>query len=579
MTQIDHDYALDLASDRLDFELTLSEAADLDGHLASCQPCSSIADALAADDAVLESSFKWQDNSPLDGLRQDEFSPVVEDDDEEPDESRGGEPGGDALGTTEGGTARDPGHDAGDDPGDDSGPQSAPERAPRDDRDDADDDESLDDDEDHGSDQARSPGQRDEDDEDDGAAYGRDDEDDLAPSSPPSERGRDRTTSDDDLAPDDASQEASGRGRSDEEPDDAPVGAGGESAPEPVDEVDYGEEAEEFASRLSDEDLGDVDNSPTPEDAYYDACAAEMVEDAARSHGAPVDGDLNRRAERVLRQEEGMVKTDFGRVAVYRSTRGLKGDRWSRYNPEPDVSSAAAGAIRNAILRSRTGRGGVTRHQPRGRLDSKGIHRIAEKDFRLFKRYEEPEPGKYLVWVMVDVSASMAGEPIRDAASVARALADASAGTPTVRIAVWAWSNPFLPEQERGGAVAGVAKVWETGQPTVNVNQLVRMKMGGTPDAAVLDWAYHQIQKETRSDERPVVILASDGWGHYRLKEVIDKAVKHGVAVKNVALGRAMHEQDQIDRFGRGNYVPWMGSIEATARPLATMVARMAAGK
>lgn len=519
-----HDKALDLAADRLDFELDDSDEAFLNYHLASCADCERYAEMMAKDDGLLE-TFSWEDEE-AGGGESDEFSP-------------------------------DPDPDG---PPDPNGPPRGPEMS---DEDEADNGHELDDDGDH---EAKASSD-DEDDDSDHTPLGStplgtadDDDGDIAPSGQTVE-----TDEHDDLTPQSA-------GDGDVESDGNPA-----SGPSSGYDREDDEAAEAVADSMSDQDLADVDSDAQADDGVFPECVADGVEEVAEANGASAGKDAHRRAERAVRAQDGIESTQYGKVAVYKTTRGFRLHKGQ--NGDPMVSATAAAAIRNAIMRSRTGHTGVARHQARGRLDSRGLHRIAMADHRLFKRTSAPDPGRFLVWVMVDVSGSMSGSPIADAATVARALADASSGTPTVRLAVWGWSDPFLYEQARyGGASAGVAKVWETGQPVNNVFKLTELSMGGTPDSAVLEWSWRSIQREAHSTEQPVVIMCSDGWGDRSLPVVIERATKHGVAVKSVALGDYVHEADQLERFGKGNYVPWRGSIEETARPLATMIARMAAG-
>lgn len=553
---IAHDAALDLAADRLDFTLDDDEAAQLESHLAECDSCRHMADVMRLDDDIMERGVDWGDEQYFGD--NDEFSPTLErsdgDDEDADDDIDVGRPERDDPDDTDAdpdaGVSGDPRALSGDDDdededlapndpdGDDDGPshdaeeQAAREIASADQ--DADEDESDEDD--------SGPARRSED--------GHDDKD--------LERPEDE--SDDDAE----SEPTGGVGLND-------LGLTGEDD----------DEAEAYAAGMSDSELGDVESDSDDDQYVPPACAADGVDDAAQENGASVGEYERRNAEAAVRAQEGTESTDYGKVAVYKSVRGLKPRgrfRHYRGTENPEVSAAAAAAIRNAILRSRTGNTGIDRRTPRGRLDSQSVHRIAMRDGRLFKRVNAPAPGNFLVWIMVDCSSSMAGREIADAASVARALADASTGTPTVRMAVWGWSNPFLDSHYGYGANAGVARVWQSGDPTSEIFKLLDLRMGGTPDAAVLDWARNAIVRECRSNEKPVIIMASDGFGDYRLPLVVEKATKKGVVVKSVALGYAINEAKQEATFGRGNYVAWKGQILDTARPLATMIGRMAAG-
>lgn len=581
---ISHDKALDLVTDRLDFELDPSEQRELSGHLDWCHECSRYADMIEFDDTVLENAFDWKDVDYFGS--NDEYGTQYVDDDGNivvASVPKGSTPssGGqmdlaleDEDREASGAGGSRPGRE---DAADDVEPDGPTRDRPQPESTSPDADEDL---EPIATSSMRSRGgsedsesNEDEGDDDEAEARGgaADDEDVF-----PVVARAEPAEADDDESDEELDVRRGRQAAEDEESDEG--AASDEDRAAALAAVQAAAEA--IAESMSDEELGDVDAAVQAEDSIFETCAADGVEAAAERNGAPHGEAIHKHAEQTLRAQESLTPTPYGTVAVYRSTKGFRRDRYSSYNNvEPETSTSAAAAIRNAILRSRTGRTGVEHHQARGRLDSKGIHRIAERDLRLFKRYVTPDPGRFLVWVMPDVSGSMAGYPVSQVATVSRALADASSGTPTVRMAVWAWSTPFLDEQRYAGAVAGVAKIWETGAPTSTIFQLTKLKMGGTPDAAVLDWAWKQILKEVRPGETPVVIMASDGWGDGRLPQAIAAAAKHGVLVKNVALGNYVHEADQLARFGRGNYVPWMGSIERTARPLATMIAKMASGK
>jgi hypothetical protein len=359
------------------------------------------------------------------------------------------------------------------------------------------------------------------------------------------------------------------------------AGSEGESGDEerPDDEPDGDDPSDTFGGSdpdsLSDEELNDL---PVPmPDNTLPTCAADGVEDAAARNGARHGDHLNKEAETDVRHSETIESVDGSRKYRVEVCTTLKGIKQYKYNQRPKPSATAAAAIRNTILQSRTGHTGISRHQARGRLDNKSLFRIAMSDPRLFHRRHAPSPGKYLVWIMVDCSSSMAGREICDAAEVAHALADASTGTPTVRMAVWGWSTPFLREHE-SLAEAGVARVWQSGMPPADVFRITTLPMGVTPDRAVMGWSWRAIRRECRTDERPIIVMCSDGWGDRDLPVEIEAARKHGVDVRSVAFGN-LDEGRQLQRYGKGNYVPWAGSILATSRPLAQMIGKLVSTK
>jgi hypothetical protein len=264
-----------------------------------------------------------------------------------------------------------------------------------------------------------------------------------------------------------------------------------------------------------------------------------------------------------------------GLVDVNRSLRGITGGL-----PRATPSPIAAKYIRNAIMQSRTGH---TDHDPfkrHGRLDQRGLARIASQDYRLFEKRTAPSVGRYNIWVMVDASSSMEwgsgfGEvPLQKAASVAHAMAVAAQTIPTVKMSLWAWTSPF----RTGSYVdAGAALAWRTGMDPDQALRLSTVKTGGTPDGTVMGWAARAIKKETVGEEVPVIIFVSDGAGDSTMNDRVAEARRAGIEVYGVSFAGGMQETDEA-RFGKGNVVPWMGSIEETARPLAKLFARITGG-
>jgi Mg-chelatase subunit ChlD len=522
---ISHDQALDLAAARLDFPLEYVEELKLTRHLGACSDCADGAESLREDKAVIVD------------VPEDDDEEELEEDDFESDEP---EP--------------DPRSDE-DDADDEFDKVSTEPGPPPLDADDFEDEDDKDEDDKDGENDSPPATDDDDDFEDDAAA-------------PPQGDDADNAAADDAAADDAATDdEKSSVADDDAASDDEPTGAASADLEDASDDA--------AADAMTDEDLGSLED----EDEAFPTCAADGVEESAAANGAQHGDYLRKQAEDAVRAGRDLEDDGHGnRVDVCKSTKGLLG-RGNRGYYRPVASGAAASQIRNAILRSRTGHTGIERHQPRGRLDSKGLHRIAMQDMRLFHRRNAPSPGKFLVWVMVDCSGSMSGRPITDAAEVAHALAEASTGAPTVRLAVWGWSDPFRASSRGAGAYAGVAKVWETSKPTTDVFNLVDLPMGGTPDSIVLNWAWRAISRECRTDEQPVIILCSDGWGYGPLDKIVEAASKHGVEVKSVSMGQAVKPEVQEHNFGRGNFVEWGGSVLATARPLATMIGRMASGQ
>lgn len=339
---------------------------------------------------------------------------------------------------------------------------------------------------------------------------------------------------------------------------DAGAGTGAQAAPE----------------GMTDEDLNAVTSQADAGEAHPEASCSgsEAVDDAVASNGTDTwtVGQLKRTAQQIVEAARNVEDDGHGHgVDVAQSLKGLThgGDRLG-------PSALASRYIRNAILRSRTGHAEVDPLQRHGRLDQKGLARIARGDARVFERRHAPSPGRYLVWVMVDCSGSMSGE-IEYAAQVAHAMASATQGAASVRMAVWGWATPFRPSPAR----AGVAKVWETGQPVDRVFKMSGLHKGGTPDSVVLSWAARKITKAVSHDETPVIIFISDGDGNNDMDERVVEARKLGAVVKSVSFGHGFSAGDQEARFGRGNFIPYEGSIVETARPLGELFARITSGR
>ena len=113
------------------------------------------------------------------------------------------------------------------------------------------------------------------------------------------------------------------------------------------------------------------------------------------------------------------------------------------------------------------------------------------------------------------------------------------------------------------------------------------------PDAPVLSWAAKEIRKQCRPDETPVIIMASDGAGslqgeaYWRGQSQVSSYVetpgpdrvaqarKAGIKVLSVAIGGLDPVAQQMV-YGQGNFLAWRGSIQAMAKPLGDLLARIA---
>ncbi len=367
----------------------------------------------------------------------------------------------------------------------------------------------------------------------------------------------------------------------DDEVEDLPIdaeGAGTDADSDIGDDADG--EPDDFED-LSDEELSDAadqgQGDPYSPTGDLPECAGNSSVDQA-AEGAGVDRreirDTAKDAQQEIDQEEFIESDGFGsKVDVARSLKGLiHGEIAYRDSTRFTKSDVAARYIRDALLRSRTGHTNTSHYQKRGRIDQSALHRITTQDYRLFDKKRAQSPGKFLIWMLLDRSSSMDGNPSIESAQVATAIADATKHVKTVRAAVWAWSWAFRPNRDWH---PGVALAWRTGMPTSEIKKTADLSSGGTPDATILGWASIAIRKEARSGETPVIILCSDGYGEDQLADRVADARRLGVEVINVALGGMISEKEQIERFGRDGYVTWQGDIISTSRPLARMIARL----
>lgn len=300
---------------------------------------------------------------------------------------------------------------------------------------------------------------------------------------------------------------------------------------------------------------------PEDERTGRTACAGEALDD---SKDAAASGDAEAAQKAVVAAQKYVDNGPYGKIEVNRTSRGMLDGSQHAVRQ----SAAAGAAIRAAFMRSRTGHTAVDRNQRTGRLDQRSLNRVAMGRTDLFEKRRAPSPRRVRVFVMIDCSSSMAGS-IDEAASVAMALADGASHEQHVSMSVWGWTNP--PHFSGSTAGAQVIRVWGSGEATSKIADLTGIDQNGTPDAAALHWAVKAIKAECRDGEKPLIVFGSDGFGDASMNDEVKAARAAGVDVRSVALGQ-LDESAQAQRFGRGHYVKWAGSIEATARPLANMV-------
>lgn len=379
----------------------------------------------------------------------------------------------------------------------------------------------------------------------------------------------DDATDETDDSETDETQSDAGEGTTETDDDDEA------DADDDTDETDASQSADDEADADETAEGGEQDGEGDQEQAEpkFGECLGDAIGAAAEANGETSSMD-EAHAQELVEQANALVDDGLGgKGEVYYTAEGLT-SQWGRSSAEP--SAPAAAAVRTAFARSRTGHYDKQAGFRTGRIDNRGIVRIAENDYRVFNRRTAPSEGKYTVWLMVDCSGSMGGMPIYDAAAVSSAFAAASRGLPSVRMSIWGWTSGF-----RLGGSFGAARVWTTGDAISKVNDLTVLGRGGTPDAEMFSWATRAIIDEASlNGSQPVLIVASDGEGSLRSHvDLIAKARRQGITVVSVALGGGVRPDQQRRMYGEGSFVPWLGTIERTARPLGKMVARIVGTK
>jgi len=353
--------------------------------------------------------------------------------------------------------------------------------------------------------------------------------------------------------------------------DDKEDGGAGSEGPQETGEGNDADKFDREAEAIDEHNLGGVISpNDLPEDSGVDA-----VNKAAQQNGVAINKTLeeNRDADGRVKEAQYVETTEMGsEVDVVRSMdqlpKNLNDVRFDR-------SDLAARYVRDALMQSRIGHTASRSFQKRGKLDQRALSRTAYGDYRLFTKRKAQSHEKLLIWLLVDGSGSMKGKEITQAAQVAMAFAEASTHVKEIRLAVWVWGSNFRMTQygiTGGGSRAGAALAWETGAPLKTIPTLIDLRPGGTPDATIMDWAGERIVKAAKRDERPIILMCSDGEGEVLMEESVERARSKGVDVYGVSFGLTTDEL--IARY-KEKYVEFRGSIIETAKPLADLVAKM----
>lgn len=217
----------------------------------------------------------------------------------------------------------------------------------------------------------------------------------------------------------------------------------------------------------------------------------------------------------------------------------------------------AVGIFRSAFLRLRGGNEGRIGGKRTGRLDDRRIYRLADRqDDHVFTRRGAAKTQALRVYLMVDTSGSMSGQPAREIRSVAKALIEASIGANNLTLEVFGWDTSVTP-------------VWQRGE---DPDEVLRLNpSGGTADASSLKWATDRMEQNLRVGEHGLIIMMSDGEGdgNILLHTVTEQARRKGMSVFGITMSDYL---DQTEAYGKNGFIKWQGSVAKTALPLAQII-------
>jgi Mg-chelatase subunit ChlD len=235
-------------------------------------------------------------------------------------------------------------------------------------------------------------------------------------------------------------------------------------------------------------------------------------------------------------------------------------------------NASASAALAAAIVSSRRGPSAPKREQRTGRVDRRRLARVAVADPRVFTRRGAPAPDKVRVTILVDASGSMSWvnnvhEALgRVAVQVCRELADATDMLPWVHADVVAFSTM--------GMDCVLYPLWETGQPTKNVDLYGEVTLGGTEEGYALAYTYDALKERIRDREQGLIIIISDGGPSEPLHvaSVVRMCREGGIPVVSVALTESAQ---QPKMYGLENVIVYDGNSRALARGMAKVIGRV----
>jgi len=240
-----------------------------------------------------------------------------------------------------------------------------------------------------------------------------------------------------------------------------------------------------------------------------------------------------------------------------------------------------------------------------GELDEDELYRLNIGDMRVFKDSTEDRIPETAVYLLVDLSGSMhrhqsrhsytlaspfgtTFEPaINVAHRMARLLVESMSREPNVKTRVLAHSA-----KDSGGADDGIGdarffRIWEQGDPIMRLNLLKEVGRNYNYDGFAIAWAGKLLQEEPETHK--MLIILSDGLPAGRsygkpeaplhVKRVVDRLVRSGVDVMQIALSPDLEEAEQAAMFGKRYIAATMpqrgGDMSAMYNKLLGDLARM----
>lgn len=284
----------------------------------------------------------------------------------------------------------------------------------------------------------------------------------------------------------------------------------------------------------------------------------------------------------------------------------------------PYVDTATVQSVQNAFARSRLSHRGWTPRQAEGRVDGRNVWRNdARGATDIFRERHSPSTTKVNVWLLVDVSGSMAGkdyvrgaramvpnpafDPAREgnvgyytqalvpdslgkrvnrAQDCAATLVAAFSRISTVTLRVWSHSA-YNSESGRGLKVH--MRRWaEPGMPPTAMYGLAGAAGSGNADGFALKWFGDRALKAARPDERTVIVVISDGepteYDHSATNtnliefsaNVSADLRSRGATVLSISIA-GDPKGDSARMYGAENIVPFTGDWEKLGRELGTL--------